>query len=71
MAKAKKSSIVIRLVSMAGTGYFYTKRKNVKANPEKCAVFACTWHSATLLTPFLILEFPTYPKITALAGLFW
>ena len=37
MAKSKKTSIVIRLMSMAGTGYFYTRRKNIKANPEKCA----------------------------------
>jgi len=35
MAKAKKAVSVIRLVSQAGTGYFYTKLKNIKANPEK------------------------------------
>lgn len=35
MAKVKKAVQVIRLVSQAGTGYFYTKLKNVKANPEK------------------------------------
>jgi len=35
MAKAKKTSVIIRLLSQAGTGYFYTKRKNIKANPEK------------------------------------
>ena len=35
MAKPKKAVAVIRLVSQAGTGYFYTKLKNIKANPEK------------------------------------
>ena len=35
MAKPKKAISIIRLVSQAGTGYFYTKRKNVRANPEK------------------------------------
>ena len=36
MAKrAKKATQAIRLVSQAGTGYFYTKRKNTKSNPEK------------------------------------
>ena len=37
MARPKRAAVAIRLVSMAGTGYFYTKRKNIKANPEKCA----------------------------------
>lgn len=41
MAKAKKTSIVIRLMSQAGTGYFYTLRKNIKSNPEKCAAAVC------------------------------
>ena len=36
MAK-KKATTVIRLVSQAGTGYFYTVRKAVRANAEKCA----------------------------------
>jgi len=35
MAKAKKAVAIIRLVSQAGTGFFYTKLKNVKSNPEK------------------------------------
>lgn len=39
MAK-KKGSMVIRLMSMAGTGFFYTMRKAVRANAEKCAVLA-------------------------------
>jgi large subunit ribosomal protein L33 len=33
MAK-KKGSVVMRLVSMAGTGFFYTIRKAVRANTE-------------------------------------
>ena len=37
MAKKLKSS-VIRLVSMAGTGFFYTRRRTIKANQEKCAL---------------------------------
>ena len=42
MAKAKKS-MVVRLVSQAGTGFFYTVRKAVRANAEKCVrpVNAC------------------------------
>ena len=35
--KKKKASIVLRLVSQAGTGYFYTIRKAIRANAEKCA----------------------------------
>ncbi len=36
MAKgAKKATKVIRLMSQAGTGYFYTKLKNVKTKPDK------------------------------------
>jgi large subunit ribosomal protein L33 len=34
MAK-KRSTVVIRLVSQAGTGFFYTLRKAVRANAEK------------------------------------
>ena len=36
MAK-KKGSVVLRLVSQAGTGFFYTLRKAVRPNAEKCA----------------------------------
>jgi len=32
---AKKKSVVLRLVSQAGTGYFYTIRRAIKANMEK------------------------------------
>ena len=35
MAK-KKATAVLRLVSQAGTGFFYTLRKNVRSNSEKC-----------------------------------
>ena len=31
----KRSTVVIRLVSQAGTGFFYTLRKAVRANAEK------------------------------------
>ena len=34
---AKKTSRVVQLVSMAGTGYFYTIRRAIKANQEKYA----------------------------------
>ena len=34
MAK-KKAATVVRLVSQAGTGFFYTIRKAVRANAEK------------------------------------
>ena len=74
MAKAKKTSIVIRLMSMAGTGYFYTLRKNIKANPEKCAAAALRRRTpATLRTahardaphrasrPTLLLSPPAHP----------
>ena len=36
MAK-KRTSMVVRLMSQAGTGYFYTLRRAIKANQEKCA----------------------------------
>lgn len=32
---AKKTSVVVRLVSQAGTGYFYTIRRPIRANIEK------------------------------------
>lgn len=35
MAKAKGGSILVRLVSAAGTGFFYVKRKNPKKTPHK------------------------------------
>lgn len=35
MAKGKKTTQILRLVSMAGTGFFYTIRKSVKLT-EKC-----------------------------------
>ena len=34
-AKHKKGLELIRMVSSAGTGYFYTTEKNKKNNPEK------------------------------------
>jgi large subunit ribosomal protein L33 len=35
MAKGKAKSIAIKLNSTAGTGFFYTTRKNVSKTPEK------------------------------------
>jgi large subunit ribosomal protein L33 len=35
MAKAKKNSMKIRLVSSAGTGHFYTAMKNARNRSEK------------------------------------
>ncbi|XP_042397234.1 50S ribosomal protein L33-like [Zingiber officinale] len=35
MGKAKGGSIFIRLVSAAGTGFFYVKRKNPRKMTEK------------------------------------
>nr|ABK21866.1 unknown [Picea sitchensis] len=35
MGKAKGGSILIRLVSSPGTGFFYVKRKNPRKLPEK------------------------------------
>ncbi|CAB3988795.1 39S ribosomal L33, mitochondrial [Paramuricea clavata] len=34
MAKGKGKSMLVRLVSAAGTGYFYTMRRN-RARPDK------------------------------------
>ena len=39
MAK-KKGSVVLRLVSQAGTGFFYTIRKAIRPNTEPCALFS-------------------------------
>lgn len=38
MAKGKRKSIPIKLVSSAGTGYFYTTRKNVLKKGQKMAL---------------------------------
>jgi len=35
MAKGKQASVLIRLVSMANTGYFYVTKKNQKKIPQK------------------------------------
>ncbi|MGD9538168.1 MAG: 50S ribosomal protein L33 [Alphaproteobacteria bacterium] len=35
---AKPNSVLIRLVSSAGTGFFYTTRKNPKSQTEKMTV---------------------------------
>eukprot|EP00283_Hemiselmis_rufescens_P009689 CAMPEP_0173417996 /NCGR_PEP_ID=MMETSP1357-20121228/231_1 /TAXON_ID=77926 /ORGANISM="Hemiselmis rufescens, Strain PCC563" /LENGTH=58 /DNA_ID=CAMNT_0014380395 /DNA_START=55 /DNA_END=231 /DNA_ORIENTATION=+ len=35
MAKAKLKSIFVKLMSDAGTGFFYLTRKNPKSHPEK------------------------------------
>lgn len=37
MARGKGKTIPIKLLSSAGTGFFYTTRKNVTRNPEKLA----------------------------------
>jgi large subunit ribosomal protein L33 len=35
MARGKGKTIPIKLTSTAGTGFFYTTRKNVASTPEK------------------------------------
>jgi large subunit ribosomal protein L33 len=35
MARGKGKTIPIKLLSSAGTGFFYTTRKNVSKTPEK------------------------------------
>jgi large subunit ribosomal protein L33 len=35
MARGKGKTIPIKLLSTAGTGYFYTTRKNITNTPEK------------------------------------
>jgi large subunit ribosomal protein L33 len=35
MARGKGKTIPIKLVSTAGTGFFYTTRKNISKTPEK------------------------------------
>jgi large subunit ribosomal protein L33 len=37
LAKGKAKTITIKLLSSAGTGFFYTTKKNVSRNPEKLA----------------------------------
>lgn len=34
-SKAKRSAILFKMVSTAGTGHFYTARRNPKQKPEK------------------------------------
>lgn len=38
MARGKGKTIPIKLLSSAGTGFFYTTRKNVVRTPEKIAL---------------------------------
>ena len=35
MARGKGKTIPIKLISTAGTGFFYTTRKNISKTPEK------------------------------------
>jgi large subunit ribosomal protein L33 len=35
MARGKGKTIALKLVSTAGTGFFYTTRKNITRNPDK------------------------------------
>jgi large subunit ribosomal protein L33 len=37
MARGKGKTIPIKLLSSAGTGFFYTTRKNVTKSPDKVA----------------------------------
>jgi large subunit ribosomal protein L33 len=37
MARGKGKTIPIKLLSSAGTGFFYTTRKNVSKTPDKVA----------------------------------
>jgi large subunit ribosomal protein L33 len=37
MARGKGKTMAIKLISTAGTGFFYTTRKNVTKTPEKVA----------------------------------
>jgi large subunit ribosomal protein L33 len=37
LARAKGKTIPIKLLSSAGTGFFYTTRKNVTKSPDKVA----------------------------------
>lgn len=34
-SKPKRASILFKMVSTAGTGYFYTARRNTKQKPDK------------------------------------
>ena len=56
MAKAKSKQVVLRLMSQAGTGYYYTFRTTLKGVREKCAHYtaadSCTT-PATSTTAFL------------------
>lgn len=38
MARGKGKTIAIKLLSSAGTGFFYTTRKNISKSPDKMAV---------------------------------
>ncbi|KAK4536507.1 hypothetical protein CDCA_CDCA08G2532 [Cyanidium caldarium] len=38
MARGKANSVLIKLVSQAGTGYYYVARKNPRRTPEKMAL---------------------------------
>lgn len=38
MARAKGKTVAIKMNSTAGTGFFYTTRKNVTKNAEKLAM---------------------------------
>ena len=56
-AKHKKGLELIRLLSSAGTGYFYTTEKNKRTHPdkmEKKMLFTCGSHPKEDLAPWIL-----------------
>lgn len=61
MAKKAKQNTV-RLVSQAGTGYFYTIRRTVKAGREKCAARCRTAPAAAAALSMPARVSPNVPR---------
>lgn len=58
MAKAKLKSIFVKLMSEAGTGFFYVTRKNPKTVPERMILRkVCSASHSPLMTP---TEYPLH-----------
>ena len=62
MAKAKSKQVVLRLMSQAGTGYYYTFRTTLKGVREKCA------HPTPQPTPALPPPPPPPPFVSSSLG---
>ena len=51
MAKGKTKSLAIKLISAAGTGFFYVTKKNPKNTPHKLALRKVLYYTNNCFIP--------------------